>query len=84
MRRITVFNNVTLDGYFIDAKGDMSWAHKQDDEWNAFTAENAKGEATLLFGRITYDLMVSFWPTSNAIETFCKGITMFEGIREEA
>jgi dihydrofolate reductase len=70
MRRITVFNNVTLDGYFTDAKGDMSWAHKQDEEWNAFTEENAKGESTLLFGRITYDLMVSFWPTSNAIETF--------------
>ena len=28
MRKLTVFNHVTLDGYFTDPKGDMSWAHK--------------------------------------------------------
>jgi len=67
MRKLIVFNSVTLDGYFTDANGDMSWAHKNDPEWNAFTAENAKGGGTLLFGRITYDLMVSFWPTPAAI-----------------
>ena len=69
MRKIIVFNQVTLDGYFVDSKGDMSWAHKQDAEWNAFVADNAKGEATLLFGRITYELMASFWPTPAAIQT---------------
>jgi len=26
MRRLVVFNSVTLDGYFVDMKGDMSWA----------------------------------------------------------
>lgn len=69
MRRLTVFNNVSLDGYIADANGDMSWAHKQDPEWNAFTAENAKGDAVLLFGRITYDLMASFWPTPMAMQS---------------
>ncbi|HEV8485655.1 MAG TPA: dihydrofolate reductase family protein [Blastocatellia bacterium] len=70
MRKIIVFNQVTLDGYFADMNGDMSWAHKQDAEWNAFVADNAKGEATLLFGRITYEMMASFWPTPNAIKSF--------------
>jgi dihydrofolate reductase len=70
MRKIIVFNQVTLDGYFVDMKGDMSWAHKQDAEWNAFVADNAKGEATLLFGRVTYEMMASFWPTPNALESF--------------
>lgn len=69
MRKIIVFNQVTLDGYFVDKNGDMRWAHKNDDEWNAFVADNAKGEATLLFGRITYEMMASFWPTPNAIES---------------
>ena len=69
MRRIIVFNHVTLDGYFVDMNGDMSWAHKQDAEWNAFVADNAKGDATLLFGRITYELMASWWPTPAAIES---------------
>jgi dihydrofolate reductase len=68
MRKLMVFNNVSLDGYFTDASGDMSWAHKQDPEWNSFTAENAGGEAELLFGRITYDMMASFWPTPQAMQ----------------
>ena len=68
MRKLTVFNNVTLDGYFVDAKGDMSWAHRptSDPEYNAFVSENASGEGELLFGRITYQLMLSYWPTPMA------------------
>ena len=70
MRKLGVFNNVTLDGYFTDKNGDMSWAHQNaDEEWNRFTAENAGGGGTLLFGRVTYDLMVSFWPTPAAMDT---------------
>ena len=70
MRKLIVFNSVTLDGYFTDAKGDMSWAYNpnKDEEWDAFVAGNAKGGGALLFGRITYDLMVSYWPTPNAIK----------------
>jgi len=69
MPRLVVFNQVTLDGYFADPKGDMSWAHKQDAEWNAFVADNAHGDSALLFGRITYDMMASFWPTVQATQT---------------
>ena len=69
MRKLAVFNQVTLDGYFADAQGDMSWAHKQDAEWNAFVADNAKGESVLLFGRITYDMMARFWPSPQAMQT---------------
>ena len=69
MRRLIVFNQVSLDGYFTDDKGDMSWAHKSDPEFNAWTEENAKGGGTLLFGRITYEMMASFWPTPAALET---------------
>ena len=70
MRRLTVFNNVTLDGYFTDMNGDMSWAHEreQDPEWKAFVAGNASGGGELLFGRVTYELMASYWPTPAAIK----------------
>ena len=70
MRRLIVFNNVTLDGYFVDMKGDMSWAHKDDEEWNKFTEDNASGGGVLLFGRITYELMASWWPTPIAIKNY--------------
>jgi dihydrofolate reductase len=66
MRKLIAFENTSLDGYFADKKNDMSWAHKHDPEWNAFASENARGGGLLLFGRITYDLMVSYWPTPMA------------------
>jgi dihydrofolate reductase len=70
MRKLAVFNSVTLDGYFAGPDGDMSWAHKQDPEWNAFVAENAKGESEMVFGRITYQMMAGWWPTPQAIAAF--------------
>lgn len=71
MRRLGVFNNVSLDGYFVDANGDMRWAYREkpDAEWNAFVAGNASGEAQLLFGRITYQLMAGYWPTPQAMQS---------------
>lgn len=70
MRKLIVFNNVTLDGYFVGANGDMSWAHSgpNDAEYNAFVAGNASGGGELLFGRVTYELMAGYWPTQTAIQ----------------
>lgn len=68
MQRLTVFNHVSADGFFGDSRGDMRWAHKtrDDREWNEFVASNASGDGTLLFGRKTYDMMASYWPTPMA------------------
>jgi dihydrofolate reductase len=69
MHRLTVFNQVSLDGYFAGPKGDLNWAkNNQDAEWNEFVAENAKGGGMMVFGRITYEMMASFWPTPNAMK----------------
>jgi dihydrofolate reductase len=70
MPKLVVYNSVSLDGYFTDTHGDMSWAHKRDPEWQAFVSENASGGGgQLLFGRVTYDLMASFWPTPLAAQS---------------
>jgi len=68
MRKLIVFNQVSLDGYFTDSNGDMSWAHKNDAEWHAFVEENASAGGELLFGRITYELMASYWSTPYALK----------------
>jgi dihydrofolate reductase len=70
MRKVVVFNHTSLDGYFTDANGDMSFAHNvnRDAEWDAFVAGNASGGGMLVFGRITYELMAGFWPTPSAAE----------------
>jgi dihydrofolate reductase len=68
MRKLIVFNHVSLDGYFVDANNSMSWAktRKDDAEWNAFVEQNASGNGPLLFGRKTYELMIQYWPTPMA------------------
>lgn len=66
MRKLTVFNNVTLDGYFTGSDGDMSWAHQSDSEFSAFVQDNAKGGGVLVLGRTTYEMMASYWPTPMA------------------
>jgi dihydrofolate reductase len=79
MRKLIVFNHVSLDGYFVDMNGDMSWAKADHQdvadgapgaaEWDAFVAGNASGGGMLVFGRVTYEMMASFWPTPFAIES---------------
>jgi|SRR6185312_6731421 len=70
MRRLTVFEHLALDGYFVDALGDMRWAYRPepDAEWDAYVTGNASGDAVLVFGRVTYDLMQGYWPTPLALE----------------
>jgi dihydrofolate reductase len=68
MRKLMVFNMMSLDGFIADRRGDMSWAHQHDEEWNSFVAGNASGEAVLVFGRLTYDMMAGYWPTPMAAQ----------------
>jgi dihydrofolate reductase len=79
MRTLSMFNTISLDGYFTDAKGDMSWAHASspDPEWDKFVSGNASGDGTLLFGRVTYEMMASYWPSPAArqsMPTVAKGM----------
>src|SRR4029077_14342187 len=70
MPKLIVFNTITVDGYFTDKHNDMSWAHQgdADPEFDEFVAGNASGGGVLVFGRKTYELMASFWPTPAAAE----------------
>ena len=68
MRRVTVFNLMTLDGYIAGQGGDISW-HNVDEEFQELANAASNSGNTLLFGRVTYELMVGFWPTAEAIRT---------------
>jgi dihydrofolate reductase len=70
MRKLIVFNHISLDGYFTDSKSDMSFAHNPipDAEWDVFVSRNAGSGGTLVFGRITYEMMAGYWPTPMAAE----------------
>jgi len=62
--------HISVDGYYCDARSDMRFAHKppDDQEWNEFVAGNSGGESVLLFGRVTYDMMASWWPSPMAAQ----------------
>lgn len=68
MPKLTVFNNLTLDGCFAARNGDFSWAHAagEDPEWKAFVSGNAHSGGVLVFGRVTYELMAGYWPTAQS------------------
>ena len=63
-----MFNQVSVDGFFKSLDGDVSWTHEQapDAEFEDWVAANASGGGALLFGRATYEMMASFWPTPMA------------------
>jgi dihydrofolate reductase len=55
----------SLDGFYEGKNRDISW-HSVDAEFNDFAIENLNRLDALLFGRVTYELMASYWPTPDA------------------
>ena len=66
MRKVFLFNMTTLDGFFEGPNQDISW-HNTDEEFNEFAINQLHEIDTLLFGRVTYQIMASYWPTDSAI-----------------
>ena len=62
-RQLAAFMQISLDGYYCDPRGDMSFAHKPPDdaEWQEFVNGNASDGGMLLFGRTTY-VVQQLWP----------------------
>lgn len=56
---------VSLDGYYEGADKNIDW-HTVDDEFNAYAIDLLNQVDALLFGRVTYELMASYWPTEHA------------------
>jgi len=67
VRKLILFNMTTLDCFFADANGAIDW-HVVDEEFHAFGFQQLDAADTLLFGRLTYQLMASYWPTEAAIK----------------
>lgn len=68
MRKLFVFNLVTLDGYFEGPNREIDW-HNVDAEFNEYAIDMLNSVDALIFGRVTYELMASYWPTPDAIKS---------------
>ena len=65
MRKVILFNMMTLDGFFEGPGREIDW-HNVDAEFNTFAIDQLDAADLLLFGRVTYEMMASYWPTSQA------------------
>ena len=65
MGKVIVFNFVTLNGYFKGPGEDISW-HPHDAEGSRYASEMLESGSTLLFGRVTYEMMAGYWASPEA------------------
>ncbi len=66
MRKVIVSNMVTLDGLFAGPNGELDWHIVNDEFFNYVQSELEPQVDTLLFGRVTYEGMASYWTTPAA------------------
>jgi dihydrofolate reductase len=66
MRKLISFMLTTLDGYYEGPNQEFDWPNV-DDEFNEFAIRQINDIDTLLFGRVTYEGMASYWPTPQAV-----------------
>ena len=67
MRKVLFSMLISLDGYYEDANQSIDW-HNVDAEFNVYAEALLNSVDTLLFGRVTYQGMASYWPTPDAIK----------------
>jgi dihydrofolate reductase len=82
MGKLTSFQFLTLNGFYKGDNNDISW-HRHGGEESDFAAAGAQSDSILLFGRTTYEMMASFWPTPQAEQTIpevAKGMNQSEKI----
>lgn len=63
MRKILAFDNLSLDGMFADAEGGLAWVRHDGDELTEYVKRSRGNIDTYLFGKSTYQMFASFWPT---------------------
>jgi dihydrofolate reductase len=63
MRKIISFMHMSLDGFVAGPNGELDWV-KVDEEIFGYVGTRIGEGDTALYGRITYQMMESYWPTA--------------------
>ena len=63
MRKIISFMHISLDGFVATLNGELNWV-KVDQEIFDYVGKRIGGGDTALYGRKTFELMESYWPTA--------------------
>src|SRR5690349_16577027 len=62
MRKIISFMHISLDGFVAGPNGEMNWI-KVDEELFDHIGKRIRETNAALYGRKTYEMMESYWPT---------------------
>ena len=63
MRKIISFMHISLDGFAAGPNGEMDWIKADEEIFDHVGKRISEGE-TALYGRVTYELMESYWPAA--------------------
>ncbi|MBE7176965.1 MAG: dihydrofolate reductase family protein [Mucilaginibacter polytrichastri] len=63
MKKIISFMHISLDGFVAGPNGEMNWIHV-DEEIFEHVGRRISETDTAMYGRVTYDMMESYWPTA--------------------
>ncbi len=63
MRKLIIWDMVTVDGFFEGPENDIDW-FVFDQELENYIRETQAEAETLIFGRKTYELMSGYWPSA--------------------
>lgn len=55
--------HVSLDGFVAGPKGEMNWINANEEVFEVAGEATAKAD-TAMYGRVTYDMMNSYWPNA--------------------
>ncbi len=63
MRKLIFFMHTSLDGFVAGLNGEMNWINVNEELFD-FVATMTEKADTALYGRVTYEMMQSYWPTA--------------------
>jgi dihydrofolate reductase len=63
MRHLIFFMHTSLDGFVAGLNGEMNWINVDEAMFDFIATMTDKAD-TALYGRVTYEMMQSYWPTA--------------------
>ena len=63
MKKLKLLMHTSLDGFIAGPTGEMDWI-LFDEEMGDYSSSLTQGADTVIYGRITFQMMESYWPTA--------------------
>ncbi|HSF53076.1 MAG TPA: dihydrofolate reductase family protein [Algoriphagus sp.] len=63
MRNLIFFMHTSLDGFVAGPNGELNWVNINEEIFDFVATMTAKAD-TALYGRVTFEMMESYWPTA--------------------